>query len=33
MDIGLLSMYIALALLGLGTIVFSKLDDKKKGNK
>ena len=31
MDVGLLSMYIALMLLGLGVIVFSKIDDKKKG--
>ena len=31
MDAGLLSMYIALMLLGLGMIVFSKIEDKKKG--
>ena len=30
MDAGLLSMYIALVLLGIGMIVFSKIDDKKK---
>ena len=31
MDAGLLSMYVALMLLGLGMIVFSKIEDKKKG--
>ena len=31
MDAGLLSMYVALMLLGLGMIVFSKFEDKKKG--
>ncbi len=31
MDIGLLSMYVALMLLGIGMVVFSKIDDKKKG--
>lgn len=31
MDAGLLSMYIALMLLGLGMIVFSKIEDNKKG--
>ncbi len=31
MDIGLLSMYIALMLLGVGMIIFSKIEDKKKG--
>ncbi len=30
MDVGLLSMYIALMLLGIGMIVFSKIDDKKR---
>ncbi len=30
MDAGLLSMYIALMLLGVGMIVFSKIEDKKK---
>ena len=30
MDIGLLSMYIALILLGIGMIIFSKIEDKKK---
>ncbi len=29
MDIGLLSMYIALILLGIGMIIFSKIEDKK----
>ena len=28
---GLLSMYVALMLLGLGMIVFSKIEDNKKG--
>ena len=31
MDTGLLSMYVALMLLGLGMIVFSKIEDNKKG--
>ncbi len=31
MDIGLLSMYVALMLLGVGMIIFSKIEDKKKG--
>ncbi len=31
MDAGLLGMYVALMLLGLGMIVFSKIEDKKKG--
>lgn len=30
MDIGLFCMYVALMLLGVGMIVFSKIDDKKK---
>jgi len=30
MDAGLLCMYIALMLLGIGMIVFSKIDDKKR---
>lgn len=29
MDAGLLSMYVALMLLGLGMIVFSKIEDKR----
>ncbi len=31
MNAGLFSMYVALMLLGLGMIVFSKIEDKKKG--
>jgi hypothetical protein len=31
MDAGLLSMYVALMFLGLGMIVFSKIEDNKKG--
>ena len=31
MDAGLLGMYVALMLLGLGMIVLSKIEDKKKG--
>lgn len=31
MDTGLLSMYVALMLLSLGMIVFSKIEDNKKG--